>query len=168
MDWVTFAAIAALPLALLQVVELSVGVMNARRGARLEARADRAEAKIDDLIARLELGAAEAEKISSGMRGGVDPRELVESREAKADQAARVELEILSQAVEHFGERFGPALIEWVRVNAPGPWKRALKNPAMSNAILEPAFRLGAKMIGAQRASSNTNGAPQGGGAEYV
>lgn len=157
MEWITLAAVAVLPLAAMQCVELGVGIYNARRVTKIQHQANRAEQKLDSLIEALNKGAEEIER--SGMRGGVDPRELVESREAKADQAARTEMEILSQAVEYFGERWGPAIIEWVRINAPGPWKRALKNPAMARTILTPAFALAQKMI-----QANSKGAHGGNG----
>lgn len=155
MDAAALALAALAPLALLQLAEFGVGVYNARRVTRIQSQADRAEAKLDELIGALKAPEAGV------LRGGHDPRAMVEAREERADAAARVEMEILAQAVESFGERWGPAIIEWVRVNAPGPWKRALKNPAMTRSILEPAFALAQRQL-SKSSAPGSSGVPDG------
>jgi hypothetical protein len=136
-----------------QALDLLGHLVNHRKLRRAELRLEEAEARGK----RIE-EALSGRPASGLLRGDVDPREAVAAREERADAAAALEVELLAEATATLGDTWGPAVIEWVRVNAPAPWKRAMKNPSAARAILRPAFALAERVVSAQRDAQEAQG----------
>jgi len=81
------------------------------------------------------------------------------SREEIADRAAVTQIELLAAATEALGDGLGPAAIEWIKLNAPEAYRRAVRNPAIAQAVLGPVLALAKKALSNARPS---------GGAGYV
>lgn len=143
MDWFTLTALA---MVLVQALDILGHILNGRevRALKAEVRAtvkDAAEERkrIIELL--------EARGAPGMMKSGLTGEEVRAAREAKADLRAQTEMAILAFATESFGERWGPAVVEWARTNAVDAWNRALNNPKSAQMILSPVFALAAKII---------------------
>jgi hypothetical protein len=107
-------------------------------------RSERILLAVDGLVTRLDTAAG-------AMRGGVDPRALVEAREEKAAQAAELEGTIVAELVEAFGPTWGPTIHEWAKGAFPDLWKAAMKRPDRARNMLAPVFATAGKMLAARK-----------------
>lgn len=138
-------ALALLAIVVVQALDILGHLINGAKLRKAEKRLDEAEARgvrIEAALAAITLPVGDdADEMSERMSA------VRAARETKKDAVALMETTLLADLTERFGEQTGPAIMEFVRVNAPEAWNRAKKNPKSAMVILSPMIAMAERVV---------------------